>query len=111
MGYFAVQAFARSGRGALVEEAPISCKTKDEAVRIALRISAKKAGAVAFFRSSNDFDEYADPEFLAAHGSIPEHILDSLPEELTPIVSSQDAVTDGPIDNIDLKLRGWRELL
>jgi hypothetical protein len=111
MGYFAVQTFARSGRGALQEDTPVLCKTRDQAIRTAKRLAAKKAGAIAFERSSNEFDEYAQPTFLAVHGSIPDYMADDIPAELTAVVSAEDAVTDGPVDTVDLELKSWTELL
>jgi hypothetical protein len=111
MSYFAVQTFARSGRGALMEDAPLICKTKDQAVRTAQRLAKKKAGAIAFYRAANDFDDYGAPEFLAVHGTVPEYLADMIPADLAPVVPSEDAVTDRPVDTVDLKLLGWTELL
>lgn len=111
MSYFAVQTYARSGRGALTEDPPVVCKTSDQAVRTARRLSLKKAGVVAFCRSTNEFDEYGTPEFLAVHGQVPEHLLEMIPAELTAVVTPKNPVADGPIDPVNLKLRGWTELL
>lgn len=111
MGYFAVQTFVRSGRGALLEDQPMICKTREQALRTAQRLAPKKAGVVAFRRESNDFDEFGAPEFLAVHGAIPEYMVDDIPAELTAVVAPEDAVADGPVDLVDLKLKGWSELL
>lgn len=88
MSYFAVQTFTRSGRGAIQEDQPIPCKTKDQALRTAQRLSLKKAGAVAFYRASNEYDEYGKPEFLAVHGTVPDYMVDDIPAELAPVVLS-----------------------
>lgn len=111
MGYFAVQTFARSGRGALQEDQPLICKTRDQAIRTAKRLSAKKAGAIAFERSSNDFDEYATPTFLAVHGAVPDYMADDIPAELTAVVATENAVADGPVNPVNLELKSWTELL
>lgn len=111
MGYFAVQTFARSGRGALQEDTPLICKTRDQAIRTAKRLSLTKAGAVAFERSSNEFDEYAAPHFLAAHGSIPDYMADDLPAELAAVMATEDTVTDRPVNSVNLELKSWTELL
>lgn len=111
MSYFAVQTFDRSGRGALKEDQPVICKTRDQAIRTAKRLAAKKAGAIAFERSSNEFDEYAAPTFLAVHGAVPDYMVDDIPAELTAVMASEDAVTDRPINPVNLELRSWTELL
>lgn len=111
MSFFAVQAFERSGRGALKEDTPVVCKSRDQAIRTAKRLALKKAGVVAFERSSNEFDEYAAPTFLAVHGAIPDYMADDVPASLTAIMPPEDAVTDGPINPVNLELKSWTELL
>lgn len=111
MGYFAVQVFTRSGKGALREETPVVCKTREQAVRTARRLSLKSAGAIAFHRSANEFDEYAAPEFLAVHGDVPEHLADDIPPELSAVMAAENAMADRPVDDVGLKLKGWTELL
>lgn len=111
MSYYAVQTFTRSGRGALQEDQPLICKTKDQALRMAQRLAAKKAGAVAFYRAANDYDEYGQPEFLAVHGSVPDYMADDIPADLSAVVPAHHPVTDRPVNPVNLELKSWTELL
>lgn len=104
MSYFGVQSYRFSGRGAIIEDAGAVCKTSGQAVRMAERMSHRRAGAVAFERRSNDFDEYAEPQFLAAFGKLPEEVTNALPGNLAAVVSPEDSVADGPIGLVHAEL-------
>lgn len=94
-----------------MEDSPLVCKTRDQAIRTAERLAKRKAGVIAFHRAANEFDEFGAPEFLAVHGSVPSYIEDNLPFDLASVVTSENPVADGPINAVDLKFKGWVELL
>lgn len=72
--YIAVQGYRKGQRGALLEDQPLLVTTEDGAIRKAEALARTRAGAVAFMRVADAFDEYAEPRFLAVFGDVPEHI-------------------------------------
>lgn len=76
--FYAVQTYRRGNKGVLLEDTPIVCSDRAVAERTAERLAKTRAGAVAFVRTANDFDEYSDAVFLAHFGEVPENVSDAL---------------------------------
>lgn len=75
---FGVQPFVRDRR-ALKAEQIRPMRGRDQALRLAERLKDTKAGVVAFsLRCAPALDEYEEPVVLAAHGQVPEELLERL---------------------------------
>jgi hypothetical protein len=75
---YIVQSYV-SGRGkALKAEQQVGCKTAEEALRKAERLSSLRAGVVAFSASADvELGDYDDPVILFRSGELPHPFSDS----------------------------------
>ncbi|MET3925579.1 hypothetical protein [Devosia sp. 2618] len=76
--YFAVQSYKKGNKGVLIEEVPQVVASEAAAVRRAEVLARRRAGAVAFMRVANDFDEFDDPKFLARFGEVPDDVIEAM---------------------------------
>ena len=77
---YIVQTFSSQGTGKkakLMPDAPISCRSADEARNLAERMADQRAGVIAASQEYDDgSDEYGKFEVLAQYGEIPPGILE-----------------------------------
>lgn len=66
--FFVVQTFSRQPKGSLVSDAPIAVGSFEAAERMAARLSARRAGVLAYMKRKEDDDE---PLLIAAFGTVP----------------------------------------
>ena len=71
--YFVVQSFARGNKGSISADAPIEARSRDQAQRLAERLSASKAGVVAFSRTGDPTTgDYEDAVIICLYGTVPD---------------------------------------
>ncbi len=77
--YFVVQSFERGHKGMLISDAPQEARSAEQALAVALRLAAAKAGVVAFSRTGDpESGEFADAVILAQHGTVPGEVLEAV---------------------------------
>ena len=77
--YFVVQSFEQGHKGMLIPDEPREARSADQALTVALRLAAEKAGVIAFERTGDpSTGEFADAVILAQHGKVPGEVLEAV---------------------------------